>query len=816
MFSFYQTNNFKLFKCRLDKSPDLLKNESWRAESSHLSIDQVERIVSTGGFIGAWLPKNYIVIDIDVKGASHKHDGMQPFKDLCIKHNIEGDLLKRTLVVKTGSGGFHLYFRLPEGVNYEDISQKSLEGGLDIRTHLGYVIAAGTNGYTVINKVEPIEFPEPFLKEVKRKAIMKAEPFNPERILPIKELKAVLKKVDVNNFDTNDTWQEFVTSIIATSGNTSNVLDTIEEWSSGDIRYIEDRTIRSRLETFEPDGGITAGTFLYTIKSEISKYLYTKIRMIVGKEFNFSKDIADNFNLPFKVDYSYIHEEKETMGSFYYKKHQTFGADLFARLVEGNLYYVQGEKVYYYFNGTYWVETAGIQHILFTAFLRAGLVFYTDFSEGKDDDADEYFNEYVTFLGSLSMLQKFEQNLRQHPLINIKEVPWDSPDNSYTLTLKDCVMDYTGEEVIFRKSNALEYRRLHMDLSKKDFLDNKPPIKFKEFLAEVFPDKETRKTATYALSTMLSGSGKFRKFQIWNGSGNNGKSALVDIMSQVIGKDRAIAYTPENILTNEKISSLTPELALFRGALLTFASETNEFKRISEGAVKRITGDEPITANPKFQRPIQFHTTWQTVLSTNHLPEFGTHDSAFINRLLILPFHAHFYEDEDMRKRAEEKGSRYFMPAKDPVPIKEDIVAERASILLYLANRLIEINKAIPESPECLEAKQRYIKDNNSIMELVSEMLEFDKELNYFTPTRDLVNFYNEDQNVAYSSKFIVNRVKDVYPFVENHTKSINGKLVRGLKNIRLIYGAYPEGYQGNFTDMEISKHVLDETEGEF
>lgn len=248
---------------------------------------------------------------------------------------------------------------------------------------------------------------------------------------------------------------------------------------------------------------------------------------------------------------------------------------------------------------------------------------------------------------------------------------------------------------------------------------------------------------------------------------------------------------------------------------MVFSSETNEFKKISEGAVKRITGDEPITANPKFMKPIQFHTTWQTVLATNNLPEFGTHDIAFINRLLILPFHAHFYENEEMRLAAEKKGSRYFKPAINPEPIKRAIYTERASILMYLAKRLLEIDKVIPESKECLEAKQRYIKDNNSIIELITDMLEFDTTKNYFTPTKDLVNFYNEDQNVRYSSKFIIHRIRDVYPFVENSKKRINGKLTRGLKNIRLSYGAHPEGYNGNFTEAEVAKFILDE-EGDY
>lgn len=409
------------------------------------------------------------------------------------------------------------------------------------------------------------------------------------------------------------------------------------------------------------------------------------------------------------------------------------------------------------------------------------------------------------------MLQRFETALKQHKEICKLKIPWDSPELAGTLTLRDCVLDFSSLPIKFRDAKSTEYRKHMIDISKKDINPEETPTKFKEFLKDVFPDIETRKTATYALSTMLSGSGKFRKFQIWNGSGNNGKSALIDIMTNVLGEERAVSYTPESLLTSNNISPLTPELAKLRGALVAFSSETNENKKVSEGAIKRLTGDEPIVANPKFQKPIQFHTTWQMVLATNHLPEFSTYDQAFINRLLIIPFYTNFYTSEDMKARAAKKGSRYFKEARNGVELKREILAEKGSIIYYLAQRYLELDYTIPESKECKGAKDQYIKDNSGIYEMIENIVEFSETENWFTPTKDIVNYYNEDQHTSYSSKFIISRLKEVYPFLENNTKRVNGKLTRGLKGIRLKYGAYPEGYTGNFTDAEIHKYALEE-----
>jgi hypothetical protein len=396
------------------------------------------------------------------------------------------------------------------------------------------------------------------------------------------------------------------------SGNDENVLNILEEWSLKDSNYSNDTSVRKRIETFEPSGGITAGTFIYILKREaISKYLIDKIRMYIGAEFNFTDTFADVYTTPFPMDYSLIHENKELMRAFYYSKHQASGVQLFIRMIDGNLIYSENEKRFYYFNGNRWIESMGIMQILFTVLLHSGQRFYSDYSKENDADSAEILTSYVNNLGSLTLLAKFEGAIKQHTEVAHRSIEWDAPNLEATLTLKDCVMDFKGKgHILFRQGQREDEN-------------------FRKFLKDVFPDAETRKTATYALATMLSGTGKFRKFQIWNGAGNNGKSTLMELMKEIIG-ERAISYKADVLLTKKMSSSLTPELATFRGALVAFASETDENKRVSQGAVKELTGNETMAANPKYQGIIEFKTTFQLVLSTNYLPTFSAHDGALL------------------------------------------------------------------------------------------------------------------------------------------------------------------------------------------
>lgn len=819
MFNFYTAEGFRLFPCNIDKTPRVT---SWRSSESHIDADSAERIASRGTFIGAWLPTNYVVIDVDrnhrAKDGALKPDGLPVFQDLCRQVGIEDDLTETTMVVKTGSGGMHLYFTLPDGTDYRTLSQKGIADSVDVRTHQGYVIAAGTNGYGLITDSPPQTLPLPLLELMQTRNKEEAPPYQPEKQLPVELLETVLGRIPATDFSSNDDWQEFVTACIAVAGNSAGVQDAIERWSRSDPNYAKDTTVRTRIASFAPSGGITAGTFIHVIRNAgVSKYLVDKVRMYVGASFDLSDKMVEDFNVPFRVDYDDMYEYRPQVEAYYYARYQISAVEIFARLVEGNLYYVGAERAFFYFDGNRWVEEQGILKTIYSVLANAMQHFYTDHSKTKDADADEYVSAILSYTSSYTVLSRFEGAIKQHPKVYRKAIPWDAPDLEATLTLRDCVMDFSGVGVKFRKGVREEFRLRYIDLCEDDFESKGSPEAFKAFLKDVFPNDETRKTATYALSTMLSGTGKFRKFQLWNGGGSNGKSTLMEIMKEVIG-DRAVTYKPEVLLTRSFTQSLTPELAVFRGALVAFSSETEEAKRISQGHVKVMTGNETIVANPKYKDMIEFKTTFQLVLSTNYLPTFSAHDAAFIDRLLVLPFYTCFYKTEEQKERAKLKGSRYFVKARNPEEIVEAIRAERAQILYYLAMRYQELDISIPESAEALESKQHYVDDNDDIFKFLEDFLEYDLAppnglKYYFTPTKDLVTFYNEENNTKYSAKYVVMRLKEVYPHVDMTSKMVDGKLTRGFKGIRIKLGVYPEGWGGNYTTEEREKLKVEEAE---
>lgn len=83
-----------------------------------------------------------VVIDLDVKNGV---DGPGNWLEFLRQNGIE---LEETPVrVRTRSGGTHLYYRVPEGVEYRT-SAGTLAKGVDVRANGGFVVAPGTAGYT--------------------------------------------------------------------------------------------------------------------------------------------------------------------------------------------------------------------------------------------------------------------------------------------------------------------------------------------------------------------------------------------------------------------------------------------------------------------------------------------------------------------------------------------------------------------------------------------------------------------------------------------------------------------------------------------
>lgn len=145
-------SGWAVFPCGEDKAP--LVARGFHAASAD------ERVVlgmtwDRAALIGAAIPEGCVVLDVDPRNGGD--ETMQALKDA-------GHKLPRTRVVRTGGGGTHYYFRVPEGVEL----RAHLGRGVDVkRAGRGYVIVPPSPGYSVLRHDPAAELPEWLLEALR-------------------------------------------------------------------------------------------------------------------------------------------------------------------------------------------------------------------------------------------------------------------------------------------------------------------------------------------------------------------------------------------------------------------------------------------------------------------------------------------------------------------------------------------------------------------------------------------------------------------------------------------------------------------------
>jgi P4 family phage/plasmid primase-like protien len=124
------------------------------------------------------------------------------------------------------------------------------------------------------------------------------------------------------------------------------------------------------------------------------------------------------------------------------------------------------------------------------------------------------------------------------------------------------------------------------------------------------------------------------------GDGSNGKSVLLDMLSEVLGAYVAL-IPPEAMMSSSRDTDgerPTPFARNLAGARLAISSEARDGQKLSAAWIKRTTGDGRLTARGLHENPYSFATTHKLILLTNHQPPMDHLDEAARGRVHVWPF----------------------------------------------------------------------------------------------------------------------------------------------------------------------------------
>ena len=156
------------------------------------------------------------------------------------------------------------------------------------------------------------------------------------------------------------------------------------------------------------------------------------------------------------------------------------------------------------------------------------------------------------------------------------------------------------------------------------------------FLERVLPGEELRGFVQRAAGYSATGDTSEQCMFIHHGPGANGKSTFQEAVSAALG-DYAMR-TPTETLLVKRAGGVPNDVARLKGARFVTASETEEGRRLAESLVKDLTGQDTISARFMWAEWFDFKPTHALHLSTNHKPEIRGTDAAIWRRIRLIPW----------------------------------------------------------------------------------------------------------------------------------------------------------------------------------
>lgn len=217
--------------------------------------------------------------------------------------------------------------------------------------------------------------------------------------------------------------------------------------------------------------------------------------------------------------------------------------------------------------------------------------------------------------------------------------------NKDLIAFNNGVLDMSKEDFVFRDGKPEDYISFTTGI---DYDTNRPYYEFAEwanverFINQVLPDREVREYFMKHLASNLVGGNPAQKFHILTGTGSNGKSMIMNLLSKALG-DYACTV-PISLFTQKRKSSgsAAPEVARLRGRRFVTMQEPDEAIALNTGLMKEITSGEKMYARDLFKSGSEFEVQAKFHLACNDKPKINTTDGGTWRRLVVINFISKF------------------------------------------------------------------------------------------------------------------------------------------------------------------------------
>ena len=239
------------------------------------------------------------------------------------------------------------------------------------------------------------------------------------------------------------------------------------------------------------------------------------------------------------------------------------------------------------------------------------------------------------------------------------------------------------------------------------------------------------------------------------GSGRNGKSTFMKILNKVIGKDNVCA-------SDLKMLTETPfgTAHLYR-KLICYIGETNGNKLESTSVLKRLTGQDLVTAQYKNKPIFEFENYAKLIITTNVIPQTTDKTIGHLSKYIIVDFKKRFSEVEDVFAK-----------------IPENEFEALANLSVERLKKIL-INRKFASEPSLEEKIKIYEEKSNPLKSFLANKVEITNNYSDWIYCSEFYDSYinwlkTNGYSFSYTYKFVMREMEDKNIDIERKTYHIS------------------------------------------
>ena len=339
----------------------------------------------------------------------------------------------------------------------------------------------------------------------------------------------------------------------------------------------------------------------------------------------------------------------------------------------------------------------------------------------QSDDRAEYIKKKMKAMSDI--MQKLKKT---HDKDNImreamelfydKDFIKNMDTNKHLLCFNNGVIDFNTKE--FRHGYPQDYitkttRVNYVPFNPESYTET--VVQINDFMDKLFPIPELNKYMWNHLASCLIGTNKNQTFNVYHGSGSNGKSMLTDLMTHALGDYKGTV--PITLVTEKRnaIGGTSSEIIQLKGIRYAVMQEPSKGVKLNEGIMKELTGGDPIQGRALYSESETFEPQFNLVVCTNNLFDIESNDDGTWRRIRKCDFVSKFMSEDEAHTDETPYIFEKDKDLKHKIPLFAPIFT---SMLVKIA---FETEGNVPDCEYVLNASNKYRIGQDHIAAFVSE-----------------------------------------------------------------------------------------------